>query len=193
MAERRPARDERGGEMWKALAAWGSADAAREGSFHGYVQALAHARYVLRHIMRILDEQASAHGLDPLAHQALLQVYGSVSGVTVSQLADRLDIAPAFSSRLVGQLDKQDLVIREPHQTDKRASIITASADGVERLREIDRAIFRRIRIFQDDLTEAGKFGALGVFASYVGLDGDSTLAAHLRDSVRWARNSEST
>ncbi|MDN3309763.1 MarR family transcriptional regulator [Microbacterium oryzae] len=179
---------ERGGEMQKALAAWGNADAAREGSFHGYVQALAHARFVLRKIMRILDDQAREHGLEPLNHQALLQIYGSDAGMTVSQLSDRLDIAPAFGSRLISQLDKQGLIERTPHPTDRRASIITASPDGVERLRAIDRAIFRRIRNFQDDLTEVGKFGALGVFASYVGLDGDSTLASHLRDSVRWAK-----
>ena len=179
-----------GGAMQKALAAWGSADAAREGSFHGYVQALAHARFVLRRIMRILDEQASAHGLDPLAHQALLQIYASESGMMVSQLAERLDISPAFGSRLVGQLAKQELIVRTPHPSDRRASIITTSGEGVRRLQEIDRVIFRRIRAFQDELTEAGKFGALGVFASYVGLDGDTTLAGHLRDSVRWAQGS---
>ncbi|WP_347038038.1 MarR family transcriptional regulator [Glutamicibacter halophytocola] len=180
------------GEMQKALAAWGNADKAREGSFQGYVQALAHARFILRRIMRILDEQASEHGLDPLAHQVMLQIYGSESGMTVSQIAERLDISPAFGSRLIGQLDKQGLVVRSPHPTDRRASVITASEDGVGRLREIDRAIFRRIRNFQDDLDESGKIGALGVFASYVGLDGDSTLAAHLRDSVRRAADAKS-
>lgn len=181
------------GAMRKALAAWGDADMAREGSFHGYVQALAHARFVLRRIMRILDEQASAHGLDPLAHQALLQIYASDSGVTVSRLAERLDISPAFGSRLVGQLGKQDLIERAPHPSDRRASIVTASEAGVRRLQAIDRVIFRKIRIFQDELTEAGKFGALGVFASYVGLDGDSRLASNLRDSVRWAKNTLGT
>lgn len=193
MQHDRPNDDPRGGEMQKALAAWGNADAAREGSFHGYAQALAHARFVLRRIMRILDEEARGHGLDPLAHQTLLQIYGSDEGMTVSKLAERLDISPAFGSRLVGQLDKQGLITRSPHPTDRRASIVEASPDGVERLREIDRTIFRKIRIFQDELTESGKFGALGVFASYVGLDGDSTLAGHLRDSVRWARDFRNT
>lgn len=182
-------RPEETGAMQKALASWGDAVAAREGSFHGYVQALAHARFVLRRVMRILDDQAREHDLEPLNHQALLQIYGSESGITISQLADRLDIAPAFGSRLVSQLDKQGLVTREPHPTDRRATIIGASVEGIERIRAIDRAIYRRIRLFQDELTEAGKFGALGVFASYVGLDGDSTLAGHLRDSVRWARD----
>lgn len=181
------------GAMQKALAAWGNADKAREGSFHGYVQALAHARFVLRRIMRILDEQASAHGLDPLAHQALLQIYASESGVTVSRLSERLDISPAFGSRLVAQLAKQELIERNPHPSDRRASIVTASAEGVRRLQEIDRVIFRKIRVFHDELTEVGKFGALGVFASYVGLDGDSRLASHLRDSVRWAQNTLGT
>jgi DNA-binding MarR family transcriptional regulator len=177
-----------GSEMMKAFAVWGDSLAAREGSFHGYVEAIAHARFVLRKVLRILDEQAREHGLEPLQHQVLLQVYGSGDGIAVSKIAERLDIAAAFTSRLVRQLEELGLVWRAPHKTDKRVVLVTATRDGIERLRLIDRSIYRHIRFFQDELTEEGKLGALGIFAFYVGLDGDSTLAAHLRRSVQEAK-----
>lgn len=176
------------GEMQKALSSWSDSETARAGSFHGYAQALAHARFVLRRVTRILDEQPRRHSLEPLNHQALLQIYGSDDGMTITQLSERLDVAPAFGSRLVSQLDRDGLVTRTPHPTDRRAKIITTTPDGIARLRAIDHDIYRGIKIFHQELTTAGKFGALGVFASYVGLDGDSTLAGHLRDSARWAQ-----
>jgi DNA-binding MarR family transcriptional regulator len=176
------------GAIQKALASWSDSETARAGSFHGYVEALAHARFVLRRVMRILDEQARRHGLEPLNHQALLQIYGSSDGITITQLSDRLDVAPAFGSRIVSQLAEMGLVIRTPHPSDRRAKIITASPEGIARLRQIDGEIYRGIKMFNQDLTPAGKFGALGVFASYVGLDGDSMLASQLRDSARWAK-----
>lgn len=172
-------------EMLKAFAAWGDSLAAREGSFHGYVQAIAHARFVIRRVMKILDEQAREYGLEPLQHQVLLQVYGSEDGMAVSKIGDKLEIVPAFASRLIRQLEALGLVWRAPHESDKRVVMVRATADGVERLRAIDAAVYRKIRIFQTELSDEGRLGALGIFAFYVGLDGDSTLAAHLRHSFR--------
>lgn len=164
------------------------AAAAREGSFRGYIQALARGRFALRRVMQILDEQPREHGLEPLSHQALLQIYGAEGPLTVGAIADRLGIAPAFGSRLVSQLERQGLVNREPHPTDRRASIISASDEGIELLRAIDTEIYRRIRIFQDGLGEEARYSALLVFAAYMGVDGDAILADRLRDSARWAR-----
>lgn len=44
---------------------------------HDYFIAVARIRYIMRKVFRIIDEHAKKLGLDPLAHQALLQVYGS--------------------------------------------------------------------------------------------------------------------
>lgn len=172
-----------------AMAALQGAAAAREESFHGYIYAVAHGRFVLRRVMQILDEQPREQGLEPLQHQALLQIFGSDEALTVGKVAERLGIAAAFGSRLVGQLQKRGLVEREPHPSDRRATIITASSDGVELLRSIDREIYRKIRIFQESLSEDGKYSALLVFAAYVGIDGDAIAADRLHDSARWAKN----
>jgi len=179
-----PGEDARAG----AMAMLRGVAAAREGSFQGYVHALAHGRFVLRRVMQILDGLPREYGLEPLNHQALLQIYGADTDMTIGNVADRLGIAPAFGSRLVSQLEKGGLVERKPHPTDRRASIVAVSAAGVERLRVIDREIYRKIRVFQDDLSEEGKYSALLVFAAYVGLDGDAIVADRLSDSTRWAR-----
>ena len=69
---------------------------------HDYFAEVAEARYVLRRVFRIAEEQARDAGLDPLAHQALIQIYGSPDRrLRVAQLADRLDITPAFASSLL--------------------------------------------------------------------------------------------
>ena len=62
---------------------------------HAYFESVAEARYVLRKVFRIVEEQAKSADLDPLAHQALIQIYGSPRmELRVNELADRLDIAP---------------------------------------------------------------------------------------------------
>src|SRR5882762_1700363 len=100
------ARLERGRE--KAIRARGTAD--RHPYFHG----VAEARYVLRKVFRLVEEEAKRAGIDPLAHQALIQIYGSeASALRVKEVAERLDISPAFSSSLVKLLVKKNYVTRE--------------------------------------------------------------------------------
>lgn len=170
-----------------SIAALRDAEASRESSFKGYVQALAHGRFVLRRVTQILDEKPREQGLEPLHHQALLQIYGSHEEVTVGKIADRLGIAPAFGSRVVRQLEDQGLALRKPHPSDRRASIIYASDAGIELLRTIDKEIYREIRYFQEGLSDAGKYSALLVFAAYLGLDGEAIASDRLSDSLRWA------
>src|SRR5258708_7915868 len=92
----------------KTIAAARSRDASNK---HKYFMAVAHVRYVLRKVFRMIEEQAKEYELDSLGHQALLQVYGSPGqGLRVSELAERLDIPPAFASNLVKGLVKRKLL-----------------------------------------------------------------------------------
>ncbi|MGZ0246582.1 MAG: MarR family transcriptional regulator, partial [Alphaproteobacteria bacterium] len=78
---------------------------------HDYFVEVAEARYVLRRVFRITEEQARDAGLDPLAHQALIQIYGSAARrLRVNELAERLDIAPAFASSLLKSLAGDGLI-----------------------------------------------------------------------------------
>lgn len=94
---------------------------AREADFATHVKAIAHGRYVMRHILHLLDEQAVAAGMQPLTHQTLLQVFGADEPLSVSELADRLAVAPALMSRMVRRLEEDGLV-EHVHQFHRKLS-----------------------------------------------------------------------
>lgn len=173
-------------ETAQLLAVWEKgAHAASDLDFASHVKAIAHARFVLRRILRLLDEQAVAGGLQPLQHQALLQIYGSESPLPVNRVADRLDIAPALASRLVRQLEDKGLVERARIPDDRRVIAVRASAAGIEVLRKIDASVHVRVDHFQRQLTDEGKLGALATFSFYLGLDSDPRLALLLTAAGR--------
>lgn len=159
------------------LALWGKgAGAASDLDFSSHVKAIAHARYVLRRILRLLDEQAINAGLKPLQHQALLQIYGADNPLPVNKVAERLDIPAALASRLIRDLEEMGLVERDRDSTDRRISSVKASEAGIALLRRIDQAVHGKVHQFQQELTEEGKFGALATFSFYLGLDSDPRI-----------------
>src|SRR5215467_4539077 len=104
-----------------------------------YFQGVAQARYVLRKVFRLVEEEAKRAGIDPLAHQALIQIYGSGQGtLRVKELAERLDIAPAFASSLMKQLVADGYVSRTQDKTDARVAWAKVTAKGKALLHHID-------------------------------------------------------
>jgi DNA-binding MarR family transcriptional regulator len=156
---------------------------AGETDFATHVKAIAHGRYVMRHILHLLDEQAVAGGLQPLVHQALLQVFGADEPLSVSELADRLVVAPALMSRMVRRLEEDGLAERVRSHDDKRVTRVRATAAGVERLRAIDLEVHEHVHQFHRKLSDESKLGALATFASYLGLDSDPRLRELLADA----------
>jgi len=74
---------------------------ARDKDRHAYFVGVAGARYVLRKAFRIVEERARKFDIDSLAHQTLIQIYGSADlAFQVNQIAVRLDISAAFASSL---------------------------------------------------------------------------------------------
>lgn len=140
--------------------------------FHGYVAGIAEARFAIRKAFRIIDEQAKRRGLDPLAHQALIQIYGSAEqNMQVNDVARRLDITPPFASRLVRALDEKGYVERRSSEEDKRVIDVYITDSGRELVQEIDSAVRYDIEYFQRQLPEESKVVALSVMGVYVGLD----------------------
>ena len=170
----------------RAFAAWVENDRPNAGAnFHGYAHGISQARYVIRKVLRIVDEQAKKVGLDPLQHQALIQIDGNIdSPMPVNKVAERLDIAPAFASRLIKELEGKGLIRRESHPEDRRVTCVAATGAGVQLLRDIDDAVHVHVSYFQSQLSDDGRMAALAIFAFYVGLEGDSALAKAIRDSL---------
>jgi len=162
----------------KAFAAWVKHnEGARVTDFSSYVTSIAHARHVIRKVLRIVDERAKGAGLEPLQHQALLQIYGSDNGdLNVNRIAERLDIAPAFASRLTKELEQRQLVERSQSKTDRRVVTVSATPAGAEILREIDNDVHKHVAYFQNQLSDHERVTALMIFAFYVGLDGAISL-----------------
>jgi DNA-binding MarR family transcriptional regulator len=134
--------------------------------FHG----VADARFVVRKVFRIVDERAKSRNLEPLEHQALIQIYGlRDSDVRVGTVAERLDIPPAFASKLVKALTGKQLVSAAPSPHDQRVSHLSATAAGAQLLAEIDADVRVHVDFFTRALTAEQKTAALAIFAFYVG------------------------
>ena len=138
---------------------------------HGYFGNVSAARFVLRKVFRIADEQARAKGIDPLAHQALIQIFGSAERrLRVNQLAERLDIAPAFASTVVAGLAADGYVTRTRDAADQRVTWIAPTDKAVALLVEIDEAVKFHVSYFAATLPDEERTRALETLKLYVGL-----------------------
>ncbi|HEY1854645.1 MAG TPA: MarR family transcriptional regulator [Solirubrobacterales bacterium] len=137
--------------------------------FEAYFHGVAEARYVIRKCFRIVDEQARKAELEPLEHQALIQIFGSSQPLRVIEIADRLDIAPAFASRIAKQLEDKELVTRSPSDQDRRSVFVEATDKARDVLAWIDDAVEMHVSYFQRQLSQSERAAALGIFAFYVG------------------------
>jgi DNA-binding MarR family transcriptional regulator len=138
---------------------------------HAYFDGVAEARYVLRKVFRIVEEQAKAVDLDPLAHQALIQIYGSPKmRLRVNELAERLDIAPAFASNLARTLAAKKLLTRTRGETDQRVIIVSVTEAGRKLLHAIDAEVKVHVDYFTRALSPRERESALSILMFYVGV-----------------------
>src|SRR4051812_12774474 len=73
--------------------------------FHAYMEIVAEARHAIRKVQRLIDDCVRSRDLEPLEHQALIQIYGAgEQRLPIGHLAERLNIVSALASRLVQQL-----------------------------------------------------------------------------------------
>jgi DNA-binding MarR family transcriptional regulator len=153
------------------LSDWATAvEMRRDVDFTSYGMSIAAARYIMRKVVRIVDEEARKQDLDPLEHQALLQIFGAGDNPwTISRLAERLDVASALTSRLVNSLDMKGLIERRPSATDKRVTMILASQAGLDLLRNINAAVHLELAYFHLGLADEQRIAALPIFAFYLG------------------------
>lgn len=165
--------------LMNMLGEWAASEEdARADKFDGYVYGIAQARYVIRRIFRLVDDEAKNAGLDPLQHQALLQAFGSPEPLTISGLAERLDIVTAVASRAVNELERQVLVVRRRNAIDRRVISVEVTSAGRELLQRIDAAVHDRVEQFQSTLGDEQRRAALVILTFYVGLGSSSRLTA---------------
>lgn len=157
------ARLERGRE--RAIKARGMADR------HPYFYGVAQARYVLRKVFRLVEEEAKRAGIDPLAHQALIQIYGSDKGaLRVKEVAERLDITPAFASSLIKSLAAKGFIVRTHDANDSRVTWVKVTREARALLHRIDEQVQIHVDYFTRNLTAAQTESALSILMFYAGV-----------------------
>jgi DNA-binding MarR family transcriptional regulator len=142
--------------------------------FHG----VAAARYLLRKVFRLVEDEAKRAGIDPLAHQALIQIYGSEKGaLRVKEVAERLDISPAFSSSLVKLLVAKHYVTSERDKTDSRVAWVKVTKKGQDLLHRIDEQVQIHVDYFTRGLSPEDTEAAFSVLMFYAGVSLKSKAA----------------
>jgi DNA-binding MarR family transcriptional regulator len=176
-----------GNSMSLAFAEWVEAgEQTVDNDFWSYMHSVAQARYVVRKVVRIVHEEAKRADLDPLEHEALLQIYGNggAERLSVNRLAELLDVAPALASRVIKALVAKDLVRREQSTEDKRVTLVMPTDAGVATLRRIDKKVHVHIDYFRKQLEDGDRLALMAVFAFWAGLDADSKIGGAIRSAV---------
>jgi DNA-binding MarR family transcriptional regulator len=96
-------------------------------------------REALRRFLRQSERVARQSGLTPQRYLLLLMIKGARNGreqSTVTELADRLQLAQSTVTELVSRAEEAGLVAREQSQSDARVAHLRLTAEGEERLEQ---------------------------------------------------------
>lgn len=91
---------------------------------------------VLRLMRADFQQRARSHSLPPQLHRLLLAVHRT-PGCRQVELAERLDLSPVTVGRMLDRLEKQGLVRREAHPTDRRAARVSVDAKALPQVRRL--------------------------------------------------------
>jgi DNA-binding MarR family transcriptional regulator len=98
---------------------------------------VAEFREALRRFLRQSERIARQSGLTPQRHLLLLMIKGAADGSeqsTVTELADRLQLAQSTVTELVSRAEEAGLVERTQSQTDARVAYLRLTSEGERRL-----------------------------------------------------------
>ena len=100
---------------------------------------LAAWRYSLRRFLRFSEEAASAAGVTPQQHQALLAIQGMPGrgDATMGELAERLQLRHHSAVELVDRLETAGLMKRSVSADDGRQVRLTVTAKGLRLLEKL--------------------------------------------------------
>jgi DNA-binding MarR family transcriptional regulator len=101
------------------------------------VARVAEFRAALRQFLRKSERVARASGLTPQRHLLLLMIKGAPNGSeqsTVTELADRLQLAQSSVTELVRRAEEVGLIRREASSADGRVAHLRLTPEGERRL-----------------------------------------------------------
>ena len=123
-------------------------------SKHQY-ENLAAFRYALRLFLRFSEEAAKQAGVTPQQHQALLAIKGfpGRDEITVSELAERLQLRHHSTVELLDRLMDLQLVSRAQSQADRRQVQVRLTSRGEQILDRLSAAHEEQLRRIGPELT----------------------------------------
>jgi len=101
------------------------------------VIAVAEFRSALRHFLRRSEKVARRSGLTPQRYTLLMMIKGAPGGAeqsTVTELAERLQLAQSTVTELVRRAETAGLIEREQSQRDARVAHLRLTTEGERRL-----------------------------------------------------------
>ncbi|MDO1580594.1 MarR family winged helix-turn-helix transcriptional regulator [Rhizobium oryzicola] len=116
------------------------------------------ANQLAKSLSRSLQRRASALGFSP-GQFPVLQALWQEDGLTQRQLLDRMDVEQATLANTLARMERDGLISRTPHPSDRRAQIVALTRRGRE-LQELamtaaaqaDEEIFHGFRRFEREL-----------------------------------------
>jgi len=107
---------------------------------------------------RSLQQRAARLGFSPGQFPILLELW-SEDGLTQKQLLERVDIEQATMANTLSRMERDRLVERRPHPSDKRAQLIfltskaaAMQAEAIEAAMAADTDLFKDFRQFEREL-----------------------------------------
>ncbi len=115
---------------------------------------LADFRYALRQFLRFSEETAYSVGLTPQKYQTLLVIRGfpEPDRVSISDLAERLQIRHHSVVGIIDRLEEQGLVTRQQNEEDRRVVCLRLTPRGKELVEEIASRNTGRLKDLQPQL-----------------------------------------
>lgn len=107
---------------------------------------------------RSLQQRAARLGFSPGQFPILLELW-TEDGLTQKQLLERVDIEQATMANTLSRMERDGLIERRPHPSDKRAQLIfltekavAMQTDAVDAAMAADQDLFKGFRSFEREL-----------------------------------------
>ena len=119
-------------------------------------QTLAAFRYALRKFLRFSEEAARRAGITPQQYVAMIAVRGfpERDRLTVSELAERLQLRHHSAVGLIDRMVAQGLMVRQPGGDDRRQVFVTLTPRGAELLEPLAAAHRDQLQRIGGDLRQ---------------------------------------
>lgn len=105
-----------------------------------------------------MQQRAAGLGFSPGQFPILIELWAE-DGLTQKQLLERVDIEQATMANTLARMERDLLIERKPHPSDKRAQLIfltdkgsSMQAEAVEAAIAADRDLFKGFRVFEREL-----------------------------------------